>query len=126
MPINITGMGATLLDSMAEECVLVEKRTVQTPTGGYTQVWQDGVTFYAVVRKDNTLQGRVAEKQGVTELYTIVVQKGFPLNYHDVLRRVKDGNTYRVTSNIADNEAPVKSSVQIGSVTAERWDIPNA
>lgn len=123
---NITGMGATLLDSMTEECVLLEKRTVQTPTGGYTPVWQDGVTFHAVIRKDSTLQARVAEKQGVKELYTIVVQKGFPLEYHDVIRRMKDGLTYRVTSNIADNEAPEKSSIKVGAVTAERWDIPNA
>lgn len=126
MPMNITGMGATLLDSMTEECILLEKRTVQTPTGGYTTVWQDGVTFHAVVRKDNTLQGRVAEKQGVKELYTFVVQKGFPLEFHDVVRRVKDGLTYRVTSNIADNEAPERSSIQVGTVTAERWDVPNA
>lgn len=126
MPMNITGMGETLLDSMAESFVMLDRRTVQTPTGGYASVWQDGVTFQAVIRKDSTMQARVAEKQGVTELYTIVVQKGFPLNFHDVIRRAKDGLTYRVTSNIADNEAPEKSSIKVGAVTAERWDIPNA
>ena len=126
MPMNITGIGNTLLDSMTESFVMLDRRTVQTPTGGFTSVWQDGVTFQAVIRKDSTMQARVAEKQGVTELYTIVVQKGFPLNYHDVIRRVKDGLTYRVTSNIADKEAPERSSIKVGAVTAERWDIPNA
>ena len=86
MPINITGMGETLLDSMAEECTLIEPRTVQTPTGGYGQAWSDSVTFNAVIRKDNTLPARVAEKQGVKELYTVVVPKGFPLRYNSVLR----------------------------------------
>lgn len=122
----ITGIGNTLLDSMAEECTLLEKHTTQTPTGGYAQVWQDGVTFQAVIRKDETMQARVAEKQGVTELYTVVVQKGFPLNFPDVFRRHKDGNTYRVRSNIADKETPERSGLRIGAVTAERWDIPNA
>lgn len=123
---SITGLGNTLLDSMAEQCIILDKRTVQTPTGGYKPVWQVGVSFSAVIRKDDTLQARVAEKQGVTELYTVVVQKGFPLNYHDVFRRVKDGNTYRITSPITDEETPDYSQINIGSVTAERWDIPNA
>ena len=126
MPMNITGMGETLLDSMAEECTLIDPRTVQTPTGGYGQALSDSVTFTAVIRKDNTLPARVAEKQGVKELYTVVVPKGFPFRYHSVFRRHKDGLTYRVTSNIADNEAPERSSIKVGSVTAERWDIPNA
>ena len=123
---SITGLGNTLLDSMAEECIILDKSTVQTPTGGYKLVWQDGVPFSAVIRKDDTLQARVAEKQGFTELYTVVVQKGFPLNHHDVFRRVKDGNTYRITSPITDEETPDYSQINIGSVTAERWDIPNA
>ena len=123
---SITGYGNTLLDSMTESCTMLTKRTVQTPTGGYKTKWEDGVTFQAVIRKDETMEARVAEKQGLTELYTVIVEKGFPLDYHDVFRRALDGNTYRIKSNIPDKQTPAATRINIGSVTAERWDLPDA
>lgn len=122
----ITGVGNTLLDSMTETCVFVTKTVVLDGFGGFKPAYVDGIEFPAVIRKDESMQARVAEKQGVTELYTVIVQKGFPLNYHDVFRRKKDGLTYRVTSNIADKEAPEASTIKVAHVTAERWDLPNA
>jgi hypothetical protein len=52
------------------------------------------------------------------------VDKGFSLDYHDVFRRVSDNQVFRVTSNIKDSEAPEASTVKIGKVTAERWELP--
>ena len=123
---DITSLGNTLLDSMAEECVLLTRAVVPDGLGGFTNAWTDGVTFSATIRKDSTTQDKIAERQGVKEGYTVVVSKGFPLVKYDVFRRKKDGKTYRVTSNIQDSEAPAASTVKIGAVTAERWDLPNA
>ena len=118
----ITGLGNTLLDSMTETCTMRTRTIVPDGLGGYKETYTDGVTFEAVIRKDDTDADRIAEKQGVKESYTVVVQKGFPLQFHDVFRREKDGNTYRVTSNIQDKESPAVSNINIGAVTAERWD----
>lgn len=126
MPINITGRGGTLLDGLAESCTMRTRTIIEDGLGTYKEAYVDGVTFEAVIRKDDTTADRIAEKQGVKESYTVVVQKGFPLAFHDVFRREKDGNTYRVTSNIKDKEAPEASTVKVGAVTAERWDEPNA
>lgn len=123
---NISGRGDTLLDSMAEECVMLTRAVVSDGLGGFTNSWVDGVTFSAMIRKDSTTQDKIAERQGVKEGYTVVVQKGFPIVKYDVFRRKLDGKTYRVTSNIQDSEAPAASTVKIGAVTAERWDLPNA
>lgn len=122
----ITGVGNTLLDSMVENCVMRNRAVVPDGLGGYRDSYTDGVTFEAVIRKDDTVQDRIAEKQGVQESYTVVVMRGFPLKNTDVFRREKDGKTYRVTSNIQDKEAPAASTIKIGAVTAERWDEPNA
>ena len=73
--------------------------------------------------KDNSTEALIAEKQGVSEIYTVVVQKGTVLEYHDVFRRLSDGAVFRVTSNITDNEAPNASTVRIAKVTAERWEL---
>lgn len=120
----ITGLGNTLLDSMTESCTMRNRSIALDELGGYKDAYVDGVTFEAVIRKDDTTEDRIAEKQGVKESYTVVVQKGFPLKFHDVFRRAKDGNTYRVTSNIQDKESPAVSNINIGAVTAERWDEP--
>ncbi len=69
------------------------------------------------------MQARIAEKQGVTEVYTVTVARGIPLAYHDVFRRNSDNQIFRVTSNIKDSEAPDASTIRIGQVTAERWEL---
>lgn len=114
-----------LFEETFEACTLIDKRSVPDGMGGYTKQWVDGATFRAAVNKDNTLSARVAEKQGVTEVYTVTVYKGVALEYHDVFRRSSDGMTYRVTSNIKDSETPPRASFQIAQVTAERWDLPS-
>lgn len=120
----ITGLGNTLLDSMTETCTMRTRTIVPDGLGGHKEIYTDGVTFEAVIRKDDTDADRIAEKQGVKESYTVVVRKGFPFQFHDVFRRGKDGNTYRVTSNIQDKESPAVSNINIGAVAAERWDEP--
>lgn len=113
----------SLIDSMMEECVMVDKRTVPDGLGGFKPTWVDGAEFLAAIVKDSTLAARVAEKQGVTEVYTITVNRGLVLQYHDVFRRVSDGAVFRVTSNIEDSETPDVATFQIGQVTAERWEL---
>ena len=112
-----------LYEQMMDSCTMVDKRTVSDGLGGFTTQWVDGAQFLAAVVKDNTLASRVAEKQGVTELYTVTVKRGNILHFHDVFRRDKDGQTFRVTSNIMDSETPDASTFQIGQVSAERWEL---
>lgn len=121
----ITGFANTLLDSMAERCIPLEKKVTQDGLGGYKTTWTDGIAFSAAIRKDDQIQTRIAEKQGLTEFYTVVVQKGFPVAYHDVFRRVSDGLTYRFTSDIKDKGTPAVSRIGIGVVYAERWNLPD-
>lgn len=115
----------SLLYEAFEPCVLIDRVTVNDGLGGYTKQWQNGAEFEAAITKDSTLAARVAEKDGVTEVYTVTVRKGIALEYHDVFRRKSNGLTYRVTSNIGDSETPARATFQIGQVAAERWDLPN-
>lgn len=114
-----------LFEEVFEECTLLDKKSVPDGLGGYTKKWMDGAQFVAAINKDNSLQARVAEKQGVTEVYTVTTYKGTELDFHDVFRRASDGLTYRVTSNIKDSETPPRATFQIAQVTAERWDLPD-
>jgi len=115
----------TLLDSMMEPCVMLDKVTASDGVFGFTSAWRDGARFMAAVIKNSETQVLLAEKHGVTELFSVVTEKGFRLGFHDVFRRESDGEVFRVTGNTKDSEAPDASTVKIGKVTAERWVLPS-
>lgn len=113
----------SLIDEMKETCTMIDRTTAPDGMGGFKPVWVDGAEFQAAIIKDSSIEARTAEKQGVTELYTVTVDKGMPLVHHNVFRRESDGAIFRVTSNIVDSETPARASFQIGQVTAERWEL---
>lgn len=115
-----------LLDSMMEKCVLLNHIRTDDAYGSTVDTWTDGSQFDAAIIKNSTTEATIAEKQGITEIFTVVTKKSFLLDYHDVFRRVSDGLIFRVTSMAKDSEAPEASSVKIAKVTAEKWVLPNA
>lgn len=112
-----------LIESMMSKCTMIDKTTSSDGVFGIVEQWVDGASFDAAIIKNSSTETVLAEQQGVSEIFTIVVKKNTPLRYHDVFRRDSDQTYYRVTSNILDSEAPNASSVQIGKVTAERWSL---
>ena len=115
----------SLLTQMMEECRILNHIRADDAFGGYTNTWQEGARFKAAIAKDRSPEMKVAEKQGVTESFTVVVEQGFSLDYHDVFRRTSDGSIFRVTSKSKDSTAHPASTVKIGVVTAERWELPS-
>lgn len=113
-----------LIESMMEDCVFLNKVKVDDPVGGYKDDYQSGITFKAAVIKTNTTETQIAEKSGMSEIFNIVTDKSMVLEFHDVIRRVSDGEIFRVTSRAVDSQAPAASTVQIAKVTAERWVLP--
>lgn len=114
----------SLIDTMKTPCTMVDRRTVSDGQGGIIPAWVDGAVFDAAIIKDTSMQARMAEKQGVTEVYTVTVSRNIQLDYHDVFRRNEDGAIFRVTSNVDDSKTPKAASFQFGQVTAERWVLP--
>lgn len=117
--------GMSLIDEFMTSCVMMDKRSVHDGLGGFSYEWTDGAHFTAAIVKDSSLQARIAEKDGLTELYTVTVYKGASLQFHDVFRRVSDGAVFRVTSNTVDSWTPDSAPLQIGRVFAERWELPS-
>lgn len=114
---------SALFEKMMEPCHMMDKATVTGPFGVETE-WKEGAPFMAAVIKDKSLQARVAEKEGVTQVYTITAKPGVDLDFHDVIKRDKDGATFRVTTPSEDSKTPDVASFQFVQVNAERWDIP--
>lgn len=110
-----------LLDSMKDDCVMMDRTTVADGLGGFTTAWVEGAAFSAVIRKDTAPQQIVAQQQGAAETFTVIVDRTVPLEYHDVFRRLSDGAVFRLTSNTKDAAAPSRSTVPIAKATCERW-----
>lgn len=100
---------------------MLDKRTEADGYGGYTTSWVEGAEFQAAIVLDTSMQARIAEKQGVTALYTITTNKAFNLQYHDVFKRLSDGKIFRVTSDGDDKKTPVSASLNMRQVSAEEW-----
>lgn len=113
----------SLIDSMFETFVFVTKTQVPDGEGGLITSWEDGAEFKAIITLDTTMQTRIAEQEGVTSVYTVTTNKGTWLDFHDVIKRVRDGQTFRITSNSKDKESPTVSSLNIAQCKAEKWEV---
>lgn len=113
----------SLLESAFEHVVLLDKTTQPDGEGGFVSSWNDGAEFKAAITFDSSLQSKIAEKQGVTSLYTITTRKNINLQYHDVIRRKSDGKVFRVTSDGDDKFTPETASLDMRQVSAEEWVI---
>lgn len=115
----------SLLDEYMEECVVLNKSTINDGYGGYTTEWTDGAKFSSAITLDTSMQARIGETQGVTALYTVTTSKALNLQFHDVFRRESDGKIFRVTSDGDDKKTPNSANLNMRQVTAEEWRLPN-
>lgn len=114
----------SLLTQSMTDFTFINRQTIDDGYGGYTNVWIDGATIKATAVLDDSIQARIAEKDGVTAVYTIITSKAVNLQYHDVLRREDDKKIFRVLSDGDDKKTPKTASLNMRSVAAEEWILP--
>uniref|UniRef100_UPI004026525B hypothetical protein n=1 Tax=Gemmiger formicilis TaxID=745368 RepID=UPI004026525B len=113
----------SLLDDFSHSCIIMDKRTKLDGEGGYATEWREGAEFANYVALDSSLEARQAEAQGVTSVYTGVVNRDVPIEYGSVYKDVETGAYYRVTSRPEEKQAPKTASSMLRnlmSFTAER------
>lgn len=115
----------SLFEQMTTTCVLVEQRRVSDGEGGFATSWVDGAEFEAAIVRDTSTLARIAEKDGVANVYTVTTPKA-RLSFHDVFRRLSDGQCFRVTSNSDDGATPSMVTFSFGQCSAEEWEVPDA
>lgn len=113
----------SLIDNFMTGCRLMERRRVSDGAGGWIVSWEEGPEFDAAVVLDQSMQARVAEKEGVSSVYTVTTRRSAPLSFHDVFKRLSDGAIFRATSDGAGKQSPEVGSLDMCQVTAERWEL---
>lgn len=114
----------SLIDFFKSPCVMLMQQRTPDGEGGYTTQWTEGQQFDAAIILDTSATARRAEKDSLTNQYTVTVDKGVALNFHDVFRRTTDNRTFRVTSNASGKQTPACATFQFTQVTAEEWRLP--
>lgn len=109
-----------LLDYYARECVHKCKTTTNDGEGGYHTEWTDGMTFINYQALDTSTEAQIAEKQGITAFYNVLVEKNVPLGYGDYYQDVKSQQIYRITSEPSESYTPNSSSLDLKFFSSER------
>lgn len=112
-----------LFEDFKVDCVMLNKTKIPDGEGGWTTVWSDGATFKAAVVLNTSTQARIAEREGVSAIYTVTTDKNLGLEFHDVFKRLEDGKIFRVTSDSDDSKTPKMATFSFAQVTAEEWEI---
>ncbi len=115
----------SLLTELMETFVIMDKVTSPDGYGGVDVMWVDGAPITATATFDTSMQSRIADKQGVTSLYTVTTSKSVNLQFHEVIRRVSDGKIFRITSDGDDKKTPASATLNMRQVTAEEWELPD-
>lgn len=114
----------SLLTDAYEGAIIYDKTTASDGRGGVITKYVEGAEIDIAFSFDTSTQARVAEKSGVENRYTLTTHKTVNLQYHDVIKRVRDSKIFRVTSDGDDNYTPASASLDMRQVEAEEWTIP--
>lgn len=115
----------SLLSDAMEDMVILDKTTSSDGYGGTITTYVEGAEFQGAVTFDASMEARFASKQGVTSLYTLTTSRTVMLDYHDVVKRKRDGKVFRITSDGDDKFTPQSAGLDMRQATAEEWVIPN-
>lgn len=112
---------SSLLSDAMESCIMLNKAVVDDGYGGERTTWTEGAMFDAAIVFDTSVEARIAQAQGVNNLYTVTTPRTKTLQYHDVFRRVSDGKVFRVTSDGYDKKTPQTAGLDMRQVSAEQY-----
>ncbi|MBP5718701.1 MAG: hypothetical protein J6X53_06960 [Abditibacteriota bacterium] len=112
------------MESVSHECVLMERRSRESPEGGYITTWADGAKFKAYPSLDTSMQARVAEMQGEKRIYSVNVPQDVPIHMGDFYRDETNGDYFHVTSNPEEKKTPPMSQLNLKFFTAEKKPLP--
>lgn len=114
----------SLIDEMTTPCVFMVPNREPDGSGGYVTTWEQGDSFMAAINRDTSTEARIAEAAGTVKAYTVTTKRNVRLKYHDVIKRLSDGETFRITSDNVENKTPRCSTLNMAQSTAEAWRLP--
>lgn len=113
----------SLLEEFGEKYVLMEKTRIPDGDGGFYLSFKDGPMFKMPQAHDTTIEAEIAERAGTASTYTFLPNINMQFEYHDIFRRVSDGQYFRVTSPSGEKYTPKSSALNRTMIKAEKWEM---
>lgn len=110
----------SIIDCMMVPCVFMVPKKEPDGSGGFNTTWEPGEKLMAAINLDTSMEARIAEAAGTVRAYTITVRRDVHLKHHDVIKRISDGETFRLTSD-GEKKTPLCSALDMAQATAEAW-----
>lgn len=115
----------SLVDEAMEKSYIIDKTTAPDGRGGVITRYVEGAEIKVAYSFDTSVESRVAEKDDALNRFTLTTKQSINLQYHDIVKRDRDGKIFRVTSDGDDNKTPASSPLDMRQVEAEEWSLPN-
>lgn len=113
----------SLLTEEMEDYIVMSAEDVSDGYGGFTTEWSETNTIKGIIIFRKNVQYNMAQALESTAMYRFYTRKNVMLKYHDVLKRVRDGKTFRITSDGDDKRTPHSAYLDLRCVTCEEWEM---
>ena len=115
----------SLLSEAFEDFQIWDRTSVTDGVGGKKNRYTPGAVIQAVAVLNSSMEARIGQASGVSSVYTITTGRTAILEKPDVVERLSDGKTFKITSDGTDNKTPPTAGLDMRQVSAEEWSIPN-
>ena len=116
----------SLLTDAYEDFLFVGKTFISDGLGGGYFKWADSEeTFKATADFHTSSLATIADKLTERVNCTITTPKSITLAPMDVIKRVSDGQYFRITSDGKNKKTPASSSLDMRQSSAELWVLPD-
>lgn len=112
-------------ESLKDELfVYVNKMRVPDGEGGSKTEWKDGAPLQAAIAFPESTMSDIAEALTSRVSCWVWTRKNVLLEPFDIIKRVSDGQVFRILALNADEETPKSAYMNARCVKAEKWSIP--
>ena len=115
----------SLIERAMETSHIMDKTTELDEYGSVRTVYKQGAEIKVAYSFNSSTEARIGAQQGANNRFTLMTKRSVLLRFQDVIRRDRDGKTFRVTSDGDDNKTPETAGLNLRAVEAEQWEIPS-
>ena len=113
----------SLVEEAMERCYIMDKTTAPDGYGGVKTIYTEGAEIMVAFSFNSSTEARIASQQGINNRFTLLTKKSILLRFPDIIKRVRDGKYFRITSDGDDNRTPHTAGLDLRAVEAEEWEI---
>jgi len=104
-----------------EPFIIMNKTAISDGYGSVVYTYTEGPEIQGALPYNNSTLARIASAAASKTTYTLTVRKDIDLDFHTILKRKKDGKTFRLTSGTDDHQTPPTAGLNMRQYDAEEY-----